>query len=63
MTVFGDPIEITIPHSEGEYRFVSLGYSGKGRLLVVAYTEREGRIRLISSREAAARERRKYESR
>lgn len=46
MTVFGDPLEVTIPdatHSEGEYRFLSLGTSEAGRLLVVAYTEREGR--------------------
>jgi uncharacterized protein len=65
MTVFGDPLEVAIPdpdHSEGEFRFLSLGSSKQGRLLVVAYTEREGRIRLISAREATPRERRKYES-
>ena len=65
MTIFGDSLEVTIPdpdHSEGEYRFLSLGRSGRGRLLVVAYTEREGRIRLISAREAAPKERRTYES-
>jgi uncharacterized DUF497 family protein len=45
--VFGDPLEVTIPdpdHSEGEARFLSLGSSADGRLLVVAYTEREGTI-------------------
>ena len=50
MTVFGDPLEVTISdpdHSEGEFRFLSLGCSGRGRLSVVAYTERQGRIRLI----------------
>ncbi len=65
MTVFGDPLEVTIPdpdHSEGEFRFLSLGCSSHGRILVVAYTEREGRIRLISAREAAPNERRNYES-
>jgi hypothetical protein len=39
MTVFGDPLEVTIPdpdHSEGEARFLSLGCSEQGRLLVVA---------------------------
>jgi uncharacterized DUF497 family protein len=64
-TVFGDPLEVTIPdpdHSEGDLRFLSLGRSAQGRLLVVAYTERDGRIRLISAREAAPKERRKYES-
>jgi uncharacterized protein len=65
MTIFGDPLEVTIPdpdHSADEFRFLSLGLSTKGRLLAVAYTEREGRIRLISAREAAPKERRKYES-
>ena len=65
LTVFGDPLEVTIgdpDHSVDEQRFVSIGLSGSGRLLVVAYTEREGRIRLISAREATARERKTYES-
>lgn len=64
MTVFGDPLELTIPdpdHSVGEARFLSLGRSAQGRLLVVSYTEREGRIRLISAREAEPRERKSYE--
>jgi hypothetical protein len=65
MTVFGDPLEVIISdpdHSVGEQRFLSMGISVAGRLLVVAYTEREGRIRLISAREATARERKSYES-
>jgi hypothetical protein len=65
MTLFGDPLEVTIPdpdHSEGESRFVSIGRSAPGRLLVVAYTEREGRVRLISAREATPKERSNYES-
>ena len=64
-TVFGDPLELTIAdvmHSEAEFRFLSLGRSAAGRLLVVAYTEREGRIRIISARVATPRERRDYES-
>jgi uncharacterized protein len=65
MTIFGDPLEVAIPdpdHSEEEFRFVSVGRSAQGRLLVVAYTEREARIRLIGAREAAPKERRNYES-
>ncbi|SRR6266545_3755507 len=65
MTLFGDPLEVTIPdpdHSDGEFRFLSLGTSASGRLLVVAYTEREGRTRIIDAREATAQERRQYES-
>jgi uncharacterized protein len=63
--VFGDPLEVTIPdpvHSGEEARFLSIGLSEVGRLLVVAYTEREGRIRIISAREATPKERRHYES-
>ena len=64
-TIFGDPLEVTIPdpgHSEGEARFLSLGRSATGQLLVVAYTEREGRIRIIHARVAEPNERRAYES-
>ena len=64
-TIFGDPLEVTIPDpgpSEGEFRFLSLGYSVAGRLLVVAYTERDGKIRIIHARVAAPKERRAYES-
>jgi hypothetical protein len=65
ITVFGDPLEVTISdpdHSEGERRFLSLGMSEARRLLVVAYTERGSRIRLISARETTARERKVYEA-
>ena len=58
MTVFGDPLEVMIPdplHSDAELRFVSIGLSEAGRLLVVAYAERERRLRIISAREATAR--------
>jgi uncharacterized DUF497 family protein len=65
-TVFGDPLEITIydpGHSEGEYRFLSLGRSTNGRLIMVSYTEREqNRIRIISARAATAAEMSRYES-
>ena len=65
MTVFGDSLEVMIPdpaHSDTELRFVSIGLSQASRLLVVAYTERDRRIRIISAREPTARERREYES-
>ena len=63
-TVFADPLEKTLPdpdHSVGEHRFLSIGRSDAGRLLVVSYTERDQRVRLISARLATARERRAYE--
>jgi len=64
LSVFGDPLEVTIldpDHSEGEARFLSLGLSERSRLLVVSYSQREGRLRLISAREAESRERKTYE--
>ena len=64
-TVFGDPLELTISdpdHSVGEFRFLSIASSSLNRLLVVSYTEREERIRIISARPAMPKERRQYES-
>jgi uncharacterized DUF497 family protein len=64
-TVFGDLLELTISDlddSVGEYRFLSIGHSSLNRILVVSYTEREERIRIISSRTASPKERRQYES-
>lgn len=63
-TVFGDPLSLTIPdrvHSTDEDRFVVLGLSEIGRLLVVVHVEREHRIRIISARVATRKERRNYE--
>jgi uncharacterized DUF497 family protein len=47
-------------HAEEE-RFVTLGRDPYGRLLVVIYTWRGERIRLISARETTSKERRDYE--
>ena len=63
-TVFGDPASITIPdpaHSQAEARFVILGRSHQGRLLVVIHTERGDNIRIICARQAGRRERKQYE--
>jgi len=63
-TVFGDPLSITISdpdHSTAEMRFIDIGLSHLGRLLVVSYTERGNRIRVISARLATRNERRQYE--
>ena len=48
-------------HSLGENRYLIFGISKGGRHLVVSYTERNGRIRLISARQMTPRERRAYE--
>ena len=58
-TVFGDPLAGTIDdpgHSEGEARFVTIGRSAQGRLIVVVHTDRGDRVRLISARRATRRE-------
>ena len=63
-TVFGDPLSTTIPdpaHSQTEARFIILGRSYLGRLLVVIHTERGDNIRVISARRASRRERKDYE--
>jgi uncharacterized protein len=63
-TVFADALSITIPdpeHSSDEDRFVDIGLSSKGRLLVVVYTGRGEIVRVISSRRATRSERRAYE--
>lgn len=63
-TIFEDPFSITIPnpdHSIGEDRYIDVGCSSQGRLLIVVYTERGPNIRIISGRKAEPNERRKYE--
>jgi uncharacterized DUF497 family protein len=64
-TAFGDPLSLTIvdpTHSTPEEaRFILLGQSASGRLLVVAHTEADDDIRLISARLATRRERQSYE--
>jgi len=64
--VFADPFAITIDdpkHSVDERRFVDAGASADGKILVVSYTERERKIRLISCRKATRAERKIYEER
>lgn len=47
--------------SREERREIIVGHSAAGRLLVVSFTERGDRLRLISAREATRHERRDYE--
>jgi uncharacterized DUF497 family protein len=64
VTVFGDPFELMTDdpdHAFGEERFVSVGQSAIGRLLVVGYTECGSTIRLIFARRATIPERIDYE--
>jgi len=64
-TVFNDPFSVTIydpDHSSDEQRYIDIGLSSKGRLIVVSYSERGETIRIISSREATKREQGEYEN-
>ena len=63
-TIFRDPLALTIPdplHSQEEDRFISLGESNRRRLLVVVFTQRRDKIRIVSARLATRRERKDYE--
>ena len=63
-SVLGDPQSVTVPdplHSEREDRLITIGESLRGRLLVVAHTERGDVIRIITARRASRRERKQYE--
>ncbi len=63
-TIFDDPLSVTFPdpdHSIGENRYVIIGMSGAGQLLVVSHTDREDQTRIISARRATRQERRFYE--
>ena len=63
-TVFADTLSYTFPdraHSDNEERFLIIGMSETGRVLVVSHTDREGKTRIISAREATRKERIFYE--
>jgi uncharacterized DUF497 family protein len=62
-TVLQDPLSLTVadPLSDKEARFVIVGRSTVGRLLVVVHAVRGDSIRIISARPATRRERRDYE--
>ena len=63
-TVFGDFFGATASdpdHSAGENRYITVGSSSRGRLLMVAHVERREHIRIISGRELTRSEKRAYE--
>ncbi len=63
-TLFGDPLATTFvdtAHSTSEKRYLTIGSSANGRLLVVAHTERGNAFRIISARPMTPREREFYE--
>jgi uncharacterized DUF497 family protein len=63
-TVLGDFLGATASdpdHSRDEHRYITVGLSSRGRLLMVAHAERRERIRIISARKLTRDERRVYE--
>jgi uncharacterized DUF497 family protein len=65
-TAFDDPyarVGYDPDHSVAEHRLILIGHSYRNRLLFVSFTEREGRICIISARKATRKERQGYEER
>jgi uncharacterized protein len=63
-TVFEDYFYVDFydpKHSLEEHRFLIIGESNQQRSLIVSYTERDDKIRIISARELTPQERRIYE--
>ena len=63
-TVFGNPLAITYPdpdHSAHEQRWLTMGYSERERLLVIAHADGGENTRIISARKATRKERQAYE--
>jgi uncharacterized DUF497 family protein len=64
LTVFADPLAKVFDdpeHSDDEPRELIIGHSAERRLLIVSFTDRGRRTRVIGARETTARERRDYE--
>jgi len=63
-TVFGDPLSTSFAdpdHSVDEDRWITIGTSQRGRVVIISHTNRGDRIRIISARKATPRERMTYE--
>lgn len=63
-TVFDNSLAVIFDdgtHSRGEQREIIIGHSRQNRLLLIAFTERSGNVRIISARLATRQEREDYE--
>lgn len=63
-TVFDDSLYVDFydpDHSKDEDRYIIIGESSNSRVLLVSYTERGGKIRLISARQVTKKELRAYQ--
>ncbi len=64
-TVFNDLYSMTFidpDHSIDESRYITIGLSHRGRIIIMSHTNRGDRIRIISAREATRKERKFYEA-
>lgn len=64
VTVFADSLSMTASdpdHSGEEMRYITVGRSVRDRLIMVAYADRRGTIRIISARKLTRSERSAYE--
>ncbi len=65
-TIFADLLTITIEDplhsSTDEARFVTIGSSYRGKILVVVHCDRGDKLRIISARSAIRKERKAYET-
>lgn len=62
-TVFDDPMLITFiddEHSADEERYITIGLSRRGHLLMLAHADRNDTIRIISARRATQKEEQFY---
>jgi len=53
-------VAVDLKHSQGEPRFVALGRTDGGRQLIVVFTVRGQRVRVISARSMSRREQKTY---
>ncbi len=63
-TVFNNSLAVIFAdeaHSKDESRELIIGHSQRGRLMLIAFTERQDRIRIISARLVTRQEREDYE--
>jgi uncharacterized protein len=63
-TVFDDPLYVDFydpDHAEDEHRYIIIGESSRSRILLVSYTERGDKIRIISARLVTKQELKAYQ--
>ena len=63
-TIFDDPLYVDFydpDHSQDEHRYIMIGLSNQGRLLIASYAGRNDTVRLINARQVTRSEREAYE--